>query len=110
MDRNAIEQLIKIAEDLDNSGMDQEATLLTAAASQLIEKKAEEMDEGDERTDSTGLNKKTTKALNTLKSALDSFCSKNLDSRGEKRRKLNAVLDLAEDLNKAIDELASGAE
>ncbi len=100
MNRKAVEELISIAEELDEKGMTEESTMLTTAAARLIERKAAEEGPGG-----NGMNGKTNKALNTLNKALDSFNNKNLDSRGGNRRGLSGVLNEAEDLAEKVKAL-----
>lgn len=97
MDKVDLERLVELTNKLDEDGHVEEA----AALDTLLVKFAQESPAGDTK----GLSKKAHNALNTLHKACVSFCNKNLDSRGENRRKLNKVCDMAEDLRDEIEEL-----
>ena len=96
MEKVDLEKLVELTNQLDEEGHTEEA----AALDSLLIKFAQESPVGE-----SSLSKKAQSALNTLHKACTSFCSKNLDSRGEKRRKLNKICDMAEDLRDEIEEL-----
>ena len=83
MNRNDAETIVRMADEFDAKGLGKEAAALDA----ILEKVALE-----------GMSGKASKALNSLHKACESFCKKNLDSRGENRRTLNKICDMCEDL------------
>lgn len=92
-------ELVELANDLDDKGMTTEADALDS----ILTKVAAMHDEDN------GPNKKTVNALNTLHKALKSFCGKNLDVRGQHRRKLTKILDACEDLIPDIEEIVGNS-
>lgn len=94
MDKHDLEQLVELTNRLDEEGHTAEAQALDS----LLVKVAAE---GEEKN----MSNKAMKALHSLHKACSSFCSKNLDSRGPNRRKLNKVCDMAEDLCAELEEL-----
>ncbi len=97
MEKVDLEKLVELTNKLDEEGHEAEA----AALDTLLLKFASE----DGPVGKAELSKKAQGALNTLHKACSSFCSKSLDSRGEKRRKMNTICDMAEDLRDEIEEL-----
>lgn len=94
MDRRDLENLVRMADELDKKGLTREA----AALDDVLQKVAEEKEE-------KGMTNKAMNALRQLHKACTSFCSKNLDTRGGSRRKLNKICDMAEDLCEEIEPL-----
>ena len=92
MEKQDMEQLVKLTDRLDADGHIVEAQALDAV---LIKMAADE---------EKGLSNKASNALKSLHKACKSFCNKNLDSRGGSRRKLNKVCDMAEDLCDELEE------
>jgi hypothetical protein len=92
MDKQELEKLVDITNKLDAEGHKEEAEALDTVLIRLAE--AEEK----------GMTGKAKHALNTLYKACKNFCSKNLDSRGGSRRKMNKICDLAEDLCTELEE------
>lgn len=93
MEKQDMEQLVSLASRLDAEGHTAEAQALDSV---LIKMAAE--------GEAKGMSNKAMNALRSLHKACKSFCAKNLDSRGEKRRKLNKICDMAEDLCDELEE------
>jgi phage gp29-like protein len=94
MEKQDMEQLIELTNRLDAEGH-------VAEAKQLDEVLVRMAAEGEAK----GMSNKAMNALRQLHKACVSFCNKNLDSRGENRRKLNKICDMAEDLRDEIEPL-----
>lgn len=92
MEKQDLERLVELTNRLDEEGHTTEA----AALDGLLVRFAEE-----EKT----MSNKAMNALRQLHKACSSFCSKNLDTRGPNRRKLNKVCDMAEELCEEIEPL-----
>ena len=100
MRKEDLDKLVSLADTLDEEGKVKEADALEG----LLRTSVAEADEEEEKSSGkNGLNGKATRALESLKRTLESFTSKNLDSRGPIRRTLNKVIDSAEDLLKEIN-------
>jgi hypothetical protein len=100
MEQKDLNELVNLADKLDVEGHAEEA----AALDTVLKKYAAEAAEKAEMSN---------KAVNALKSmlrTLKSFCGKNLDSRGPKRRQLNKICDLAEDLMAEIKGIVGDEE
>jgi hypothetical protein len=93
MEKQELEKLVEITNQLDAEGHKEEASALDNVLIRLAEAQEEK-----------GMTGKAKHALNTLYKACKNFCSKNLDSRGSGRRKMNKICDLAEDLCTELEE------
>jgi len=92
MDPKALEALVSLSDRLDSEGLTNEAQALDEVLAKVAERK---------------MNKKAMtggamKACKSLLRACESFCKKNLDSRGENRRELNGIVDMCEDMVKSL--------
>jgi hypothetical protein len=97
MDPKELQKVVEVADKLDAEGHATEAQALDA----LLVKIA--ADEGS-------MSNKATNALKSLQRILKSFCGKNLDARGPKRRTMNKVCDMAEDLLTELKELVGDSD
>lgn len=98
---NHIESLLKLAEKFDEEGKVKEADAIEGIIRTIAA-------EDEEKSAKNGLNGKTTKALQSLKRALESFCGKNLDPRGEHRRLLTKLMDTCEDMLEDCNTILGG--
>lgn len=87
MERKELENLVSLADELDQKGLVEEAAALDKVLTKVAATEEEEK----------GMTGKATHALEVLCKTCESFCAKNLDTRGSKRRLLNQICDLAED-------------
>ena len=102
LDKADLEKLASVADELDAKGLTAQADAIEV----LLRTAAEEAEE--KKPGKNGLNGKATKALQSLMRALESFTSKNLDSRGPARRTMNKCVDTAEDLLTCCKECLGG--
>ena len=89
--KDDFEALVNLSDQLDKEGHETEA----AALDTVLHKIAEKMEKQAAQVE---MSNKAHKACESLIRALESFCGKNLDTRGPNRRTLNKIIDTAEDL------------
>lgn len=93
------EALVNLSTQLDEEGHETEASALDSVLTKVaetLEKTAAA--EGE-------MSGKARKSCESLLRALESFCGKNLDTRGANRRAMNGVVDHAEDLRDELKEI-----
>lgn len=97
MDKQDFETLVSLTDKLDTDGHVAEAAALDLIITKVaaLVKEAEDDSNAEARD---GMSGKAQKACESLLRTLESFCGKNLDSRGPNRRKMNKICDAAEDL------------
>ena len=93
MEKQDMERLVDLTDKLDTEGHTVEASALDSLLIKFAEEGKKDM------------SNKAMNALRQLHKVCTSFCGKNLDSRGENRRSLNKICDMAEDLRDEIEPL-----
>lgn len=88
MDPKDLEALVGLSDRLDEEGHTEEAQALDTVLARVAQQKMAK----------TAMTGKAQKACASLLRACESFCNKNLDARGENRREMNSICDMAEDL------------
>lgn len=99
MDPKELESLVTLSDKLDAEGHADEAKALDAVLARVA----------NQNLAKTAMSNKAIKACESLLRACESFCNKNLDTRGEHRRRLNKICDMCEDLCDELREIVGGS-
>ena len=95
MDPKDLEALVGLSDRLDAEGHAEEAQALDTVLARVAQ----------HRLNKSAMSGKAQKACASLLRACQSFCNKNLDARGENRREMNSVCDMAEDLCEKLEKI-----